>query len=181
MEKSSKTSWTLFYDQHKKFEQTIQDESTRQRLVKQYDKTVRNLRRQFDLTGDMQNYQAMMMIDEIALSTVRIQEIEHYLLGLLIHDKQASLDWERLLGNLKEHRKRAMIDLTFHCTGVRPGSSQSKKKEALDRSGFRVRMDRSKKLDQIKTIEGTISGSEETWTDSDDGVEGPIETPESLG
>ncbi len=165
--------WGLYVEQEENLTKQIKDDDTRQRHLRQYQRVVFNLRKTFGLTGHMGDFHAQLLIDEIAISSIRIQEIEKYLYSQFNEEKKWDKDWEGMLIRLKEQRRRAIDSLD----AIRRGKGA--KAIRGGELAYRDRMNRSKKLQQIQTIEDTLSGKDEP--DDTDGQTGDDSKAEETG
>ena len=143
--------WGLYLDTEKKL---LPED------IDAYRKIVANMRKHYKITSQVAFFNCQLLIDEIALSTLRIRHMETF---LYYRNAEKDFDYtdknygefEKVLISVKEQRKKALEALNILATGKNLRMKQ--KTEA----SYRDRMNRSRKLWQIETIEKTKNDANE--------------------
>lgn len=114
---------------------------------------VKNLCKSYNLQ-DTDNYSAQLLMQTIALETIRIEEYENYLREHFLRNKQeihkVSASVERALQELKKQRNENLELLYTFCMG-RGMDMMGKAK-----IGYRKKMVKSRKLEALREIEKKV-------------------------
>jgi len=166
--------WRLFGNQCNRINKVLaKDSDSALRHSKLYHKVTVNLRRQFGIKGVQGNFDRQLVVDDIALCTVRINEIEMCLLGLFAETKEIKEPYEHVLLKIKAHRFTMLENLRFMSGGKKATGIKGAEK------GFQGGLDRSKKLRRVQEIEKILYG--DVKTGEDPGIEPEVHIEEAEG
>ena len=141
------TTKGLFNWSHREIASFCRDEFIKHEYSKVYRLVTNQLRKTYKLSGTMFNFSAQMLVDEIAVVTIRIRDLQSFLFNSLHKNGELQDKYETVLRNLKKDRIKAMQALDKQCGGV------DKQKSRSGKEGYRGKMNRSKKFQQARLIE----------------------------
>jgi hypothetical protein len=169
--------WRLFGNQCNLINKVLaKDSDSALRHSKLYHKVTVALRRQFGIKGVQGNFDRQLIVDDIALCTVRINEIEMFLISFFSAKKDTHEKLENILLKLKAHRYE-MIDSLRFMSGGKKVSQQMRVEK-----GFQKGLDRSKNMRRVEEINKILGLSHDDAEAGDSpGIEPEVQVEETEG
>jgi len=143
-----------FQGQTKRFAKYIHSKTLLNEHQAQYRKIVVSIKKQYKISQFNPNLSAELMIDEAAMTTLRIQQLEHYQHFLFLTKSEPSDYLENILVKCKDQRRKALETIRFLCGG----GAKSARGQITGQLSYRDKLNRSKKLQQVQKVEKTLRG-----------------------